>query len=75
MKVTVKLIGHLIEKAGFSEKEVEISPGATVSQLLESLGIPKNFPLIITLKGQGVPPQHLLNEGDRLVISHVYSGG
>ncbi|MCR4432743.1 MAG: MoaD/ThiS family protein [Coprothermobacterota bacterium] len=75
MKVTVKLIGHLIQKVGFSEKDVEISPGATVSQLIESLGIPGNSPMIITVGGQGVPPEHPLKEGDRLVISHVYSGG
>ncbi|MGB9834154.1 MAG: MoaD/ThiS family protein [bacterium] len=75
MKVTVKLIGHLIQKVGFSEKDVEISPGATVSQLLESLGIPGNSPMIITVGGKGVPPEHPLQEGDRVVISHVYSGG
>ena len=75
MKVTVKLIGHLIQKVGFSERDVEISPGATVSQLIESLGIPSNSPMIITVGGQGVPPEHPLKEGDRVVISHVYSGG
>lgn len=75
MRITVKLIGHLISKVGFSEKEVEVSSGSTVSQLLEILRIPSNSSMIVTVGGQGVSLESFLKEGDRVVISPLYSGG
>ncbi len=75
MKVKVKLIGPLISKMGFSEEEFEIPEGSRVSLLLEQLGIPGDLPLILTVGGMGASKEQILQDGDRVVISHVYSGG
>ncbi len=75
IKITVKLIGHLIERTGFSEKEMEVTPGADLTQLREILGISDQLPLIVTVNGKGTRPDLPLKDGDRVVISPVYSGG
>jgi len=75
MKVTVKLIGPLIYAAGFSEKEVSLPGAATPEELLKRLNIEKTRPVIITRNGKAIPHSDALSDGDRIVISHIYSGG
>ena len=75
MKVTVKLIGPLIYAAGFSEKEVEVPEAATSEKLLELVGIGPDRPRIVTRNGKAVGPAEAFAEGDRIVISPLYSGG
>lgn len=75
MKVTVKLIGPLIYAAGFSEKEVEVPEAATSETLLELVGIGPDRPRIVTRNGKAVGPAEVFAEGDRIVISPLYSGG
>ncbi len=75
MKVTVKLIGPLIYAAGFSEKEMEVPDAVTSGKLLELVGIAPDRPRIVTRNGKAVGPAEAFAEGDRIVISPLYSGG
>jgi sulfur carrier protein ThiS len=75
MKVTVKLIGPLMYEAGFSEKEIEVGAGATIEALLESVGLVRPRPKVVTRNGRAVVPNEALAEGDRIAVSPIYSGG
>lgn len=75
MKVTVKLIGPLIYEAGFSEKELTLRGHMTAGELSAHVKIDKHRPTIITRNGRAVASGDALADGDRVVISHIYSGG
>ena len=75
MKVTVKLIGPLIYSAGFSEKEITLPGSAAVKDLLTRIKIDKKRPTIITRNGNAIGAAEALQEGDRVVVSPLYSGG
>lgn len=75
MKVTVKLIGPLVYAAGFSEKELTLAGPETAGELLVRVNVGKNRPTIVTRNGKAVSPLDALEDGDRLVISPIYSGG
>jgi sulfur carrier protein ThiS len=75
MKVTVKLIGPLIYEGGFSEKTLELPGPITAGELSEFVKINKARPTIITRNGKAVAQGDRIAEGDRVVISHIYSGG
>ena len=75
MTVTIKLIGPLIYAAGFSEKEMEVPEALTSEKLLEIVGIGPDRPRIVTRNGRAVGPAETFAEGDRIVISPLYSGG
>jgi sulfur carrier protein ThiS len=73
--ITIKLIGPFINQLGFSEKAMKLSDGATVEKVLSSLSLDPVRPKIVTRNGQAVTPAEKLQDGDRLVISPLYSGG
>lgn len=75
MKITVKLIGPLIYEGGFSEKSLELPGPTTAGELSALVKIDKKRPVIITRNGKSVAAGDPLVEGDRVVISHIYSGG
>ena len=75
MKITIKLIGPFIYMAGFSEKEFEVSEPATVESLIGLVGIGEDRPRIVVRNGAAVSPGDELRDGDRVVISPLYSGG
>ena len=75
MKVTVKLIGPFVNQMGWSEREMEVLPPATVDGLMGAVGIDKARPKIVTRNGRAVAPEEEVRDGDRLVISPIYSGG
>jgi sulfur carrier protein ThiS len=75
MKVTVKLIGPLIYEGGFSEKALEVPEPMTAGELSVYISIDRKRPTIITRNGRAVASGDRLEEGDRVVISHIYSGG
>ncbi|MGD0483413.1 MAG: MoaD/ThiS family protein [Gemmatimonadales bacterium] len=74
MKVTVKVIGPLAYAAGFSEKDLTFPGPATAGELLSRVNV-ANRPIIVTRNGRAVSPHDALDEGDRIVISPIYSGG
>ncbi len=75
MKVTVKLIGPLIYEGGFSEKVLELPGPMTAGELSAYVKIDRKRPTIITRNGKAVAPGDKLRDGDRVVLSHIYSGG
>lgn len=75
MKITVKLIGPLIYDAGFSEKQLELPGPVTAGELVPLVKIDKKRPVIVTRNGKAVAQGDALEDGDRVVISHIYSGG
>ena len=75
MKITVKLIGPFVQLFGFSEKELDVPPGTTADDLIGLVSIDKSRPKIVTRNGRAVVPEEPLSDGDRLVISPIYSGG
>lgn len=75
MKVTVKLIGPLIYEGGFSEKVVQLPGPMTAGELPAFVKIDRKRPVIITRNGRAVANSDGLDDGDRVVISHIYSGG
>jgi len=75
MRVTVKLIGPFIYAAGFSEKELEVPGPVTSEGLVELLGIGTERPRIVTRNGKAIGPTVPFEDGDRIVVSPIYSGG
>jgi sulfur carrier protein ThiS len=75
MKVTVKLVGGLVHTFGFSEREFETPPGTTVAELLDAIGIDRTRPVIVGRNGWAIDLVEVLCEGDRILVSPVFSGG
>jgi sulfur carrier protein ThiS len=75
MRITVKLIGPFVQLFGFGEKTLEVAEGATADDLVALVSIDKARPKIVTRNGRAVVPGERLAEGDRIVISPIYSGG
>jgi sulfur carrier protein ThiS len=75
MKITVKLIGPFVQVFGFSEKDLDVPEGTTADDLIALVSIEKSRPKIVTRNGRAVVPDEALAEGDRVVISPIYSGG
>ena len=74
-RITVRLIGPLIYQAGFTEKEIAAPPGTTAGALLELIAIAGESPKIMIRNGRSVAPHDLLQDGDRIAVSPIYSGG
>ncbi|MBP1767265.1 MAG: ThiS family [Candidatus Aminicenantes bacterium] len=75
MKIKVKIIGPFIYQAGFSEKELELETPTTAAQLLALINLPEGRPKVMTRNGRAIAPQEQLEEGDRVAICPIYSGG
>ena len=75
MKITVKLIGPFVNQLGFSEKELSTPPSASLDEVLALVGIDKARPKIVTRNGRAVAAGEKVEDGDRIVISPIYSGG
>jgi sulfur carrier protein ThiS len=75
VKITVKLIGPFIQLFGFGEKELDVPAGTTAEDLIGLVSIDRARPKIVTRNGRAVVPDEALAEGDRVVISPIYSGG
>jgi sulfur carrier protein ThiS len=74
LKIRVRLIGHFVTKCGFSEKELEVPDASVVVDVLERLEL-KDVPHVVARNGQGLRDCDRLEEGDRVVVSPVFSGG
>lgn len=75
MKIKVKLIGPFIYQAGFSEKELDLEKPTTAGQLLSLVNLQEGRPKIMTRNGKAISPQEELEDGDRIAICPIYSGG
>ena len=75
MQITVKVIGGLVLRLGFTEQEREVPAGTTAGRLLAALGIADPQTVITTRNGWGIAPDEVLEEGDRILVSPPFSGG
>ena len=75
MTITVKLVGGLIHTLGFSERVLELPAGTTVAGLLDAIGIDPARPLIVGRSGWALETDDEVYDGDRILISPVFSGG
>jgi sulfur carrier protein ThiS len=75
MLVTVKLVGGLMYRAGFSHKELDVKPGTTVADILAEVGIDPAWPKIVARNGWAVANDDEVAAGDRILVSPVFSGG
>jgi molybdopterin converting factor small subunit len=75
MTITVKLIGPFVQLFGFSEKQLDVPAGTTSDDLIGLVSIDRSRPKIVTRNGRAVVPDEALADGDRVVISPIYSGG
>jgi sulfur carrier protein ThiS len=75
MKVTLKLTGGLAHTSGFSHRELEVGPGSTVADVLDANGIDRSRSMIIARNGWAVEPDEQLEDGDRILVSPIFSGG
>ena len=75
MRVTVKLVGGLIQTVGFSERVVELPAGTTVAGLLQAVGIDRARPLVVGRDGWAIETDDEVHDGDRILVSPVFSGG
>ena len=74
MKIRVRLIGQFIERFGFSEREFELAQDLTAADLLKNLGM-QGLPSVVSRNGESLLAGERLNEGDRVVIAPIFSGG
>jgi sulfur carrier protein ThiS len=75
MTITVKLIGPFVQMFGFSEKKLAVPDGTTADEILSLVNLPEGRPKIMTRNGKAVAPQEQLEDGDRIAICPIYSGG
>jgi sulfur carrier protein ThiS len=75
MKVTLKLSGGFVHTVGFSRKEMEVEPGTTIADILSTIAIDRARPMLIARNGWVVSPDERLEDGDRILVSPVFSGG
>ena len=76
MHITVKLFAGLRERAGESEREVELDAGARVSDVWRPLGLgdePEG--LLYAVNKEYAPPDRRLSEGDEVALIPPVSGG
>ena len=53
----------------------DVEPGATVGDVIRSLGIPPEFELVSVVNGHDAPPEHILAEGDVVSLFPPLAGG
>jgi sulfur carrier protein ThiS len=75
MKITLKLAGGFVHTVGFSQKELDVEPGTTVADLLASIPIDRSRPMIIARNGHGAAEEEEVHDGDRILVSPIFSGG
>ena len=77
MKVQVHLFAYLVKYAPEGKKNfsVELSPGATVANLLRHLDIPPAENRIIIVNGRHSDEGTPLNEGDEIAFMTPVEGG
>ena len=75
MKITLKLAGGFVHTVGFSKKELDVEPGTTVADLLASIPIDRKRPMIIARNGHGAAEDEEVRDGDRILVSPIFSGG
>jgi len=75
MKVTLKLAGAFVHTVGFSHRELDVEPGTTVADILDANAVDRSRPMIIARNGHGADVDDEVRDGDRILVSPIFSGG
>ena len=76
MRITVKLFAGLRERAGESERDVELGSGARVADVWQPLGLGEEPEgLLYAVNKAYAPPDRRLSEGDEVALIPPVSGG
>jgi sulfur carrier protein ThiS len=75
VKITLKLVGGFVHTVGFSQKELDVEPGTTIADILDSIEIDRARPMIVARNGHGVTTDEVVEAGDRILVSPIFSGG
>ncbi len=54
---------------------LEMPDGCTVRQVLDTLGVPREKPVVLLVNGRARPPETPLRDGDHLVFFPPLEGG
>ena len=76
MRVKVRLFAGLRERAGTSERDMELDEGSRVDEVWPALGLGPQPPgLAFAVNRRYVEPDHVLADGDELAVIPPVSGG
>lgn len=77
MKLTVELQAYLMQYSpnGKSVFEYDLPDGASVTALVDKLGVPDELASVIVVSDENVEPSHKLQDGDRVTFIPPLSGG
>jgi molybdopterin synthase catalytic subunit len=76
VRITVKLFAGLRERAGESERELELDAGARLSDVWRPLGLGEQPEgLLYAVNKEYAPPDRRLSEGDEVALIPPVSGG
>ena len=75
MKVTLKLSGGFVHTVGFSRKELDVEPGTTIADILATIAIDRTRPMLVARNGWVVSTDEPVADGDRILVSPIFSGG
>ena len=76
MRITVKLFAGLRERAGESERDLELDSGARVADVWAPLGLGEEPEGLLYAVNKGyAPPDRRLSEGDEVALIPPVSGG
>jgi molybdopterin converting factor subunit 1 len=81
MEVTVRFFALYRERAGMSSASVEISEGASVNELTESVRLrfprlaPPEVKIVVAVNAEYAEPEQVLRPGDDVCLIPPVSGG
>ena len=77
MKLTVELQAYLMQYSpnGTSVFDYDLPEGASVTTLVDKLGVPDELASVVVVSDQNVEPSHKLQDGDRVTLIPPLSGG
>ena len=78
MKVKIKLVGSLrkyINEQINENGEVYLKPNSTINDLINKLDINTDRKLIFLVNGKQKDSNHILSEGEKLVVLTMVAGG
>jgi molybdopterin synthase catalytic subunit/molybdopterin converting factor small subunit len=76
VRITVKLFAGLRERAGKSERDVELDSGARVADVWQPLGLGEEPEgLLYAVNKEYAPPDRRLSDGDEVALIPPVSGG
>ena len=65
----------MFREGRFNEKELELSQGSSLADLMEYLKIPKKDPAILLVNGQPASVKDKLNDADVVAMFPMVAGG